>query len=226
MRSVLCGAVALLLGSGCAVSDMYRVNLRLKEENTRLLGENRDLHARAQIAMQESRVHLEELERVRQDLARARLRERAPGAAPAPAVFDSGKEFEGIPDIDVAQDARGTRVILSDRVFFQSGKSEITSAGTRILDKVAAVLRDRYGGAQIVIEGHTDNVPIKVSRYPSNWELSAERACAMLRYLAGRGVPEARMRAAAYAFHQPAATNATPEGRAKNRRVEILIPNE
>ena len=76
------------------------------------------------------------------------------------------------------------------------------------------------------IAGHTDNKPIKSARFPSNWELSTARGVAVTRFLAANGVPETRLSAAGYADTQPVASNDTPEGRAQNRRIEIvLMPN-
>ncbi|MGZ4266752.1 MAG: OmpA/MotB family protein, partial [Solirubrobacteraceae bacterium] len=75
----------------------------------------------------------------------------------------------------------------------------------------------------ITVEGHTDNVPISSSQYPSNWELSTDRATTVVRYLIAKGVNRERLGAVGYADLHPIASNATTAGRARNRRVEIVL---
>ena len=75
----------------------------------------------------------------------------------------------------------------------------------------------------IMVEGFTDNQPIATAQFPSNWELSTTRADVVLRFLIGRGIPMSRFGAAGYAYLDPIASNGTPEGRARNRRVEIVF---
>src|SRR5581483_8218047 len=86
-------------------------------------------------------------------------------------------------------------------------------------------LADTLKGTQTLIrvEGHTDSVPIATARYPSNWELSSARASAVLAQLTRRGIAPARLSVAGYASEQPIADNSTPEGRALNRRVDLVI---
>jgi chemotaxis protein MotB len=90
-----------------------------------------------------------------------------------------------------------------------------------VLDTLGGFLA-RFPG-EIRVEGHSDSIPIRNARFPSNWELSAARAGAVARYFQGTGLPPARMAATGYAEHRPLADNATAEGRAKNRRVEIFL---
>src|SRR5690606_33053495 len=91
-----------------------------------------------------------------------------------------------------------------------------------LLDVVADVLRSLPN--EVRIEGHTDNVPVGTAAYPTNWELSSARATSVLRYLVETaGVEPARMVAAGYGEFAPIATNATPEGRALNRRADIVL---
>jgi chemotaxis protein MotB len=75
----------------------------------------------------------------------------------------------------------------------------------------------------IAVEGHTDNLPIHTEKYPSNWELATMRAINILRYFQQQGIPPARLSAIGFADYRPAAGNDTPEGRQKNRRIEILF---
>jgi chemotaxis protein MotB len=112
--------------------------------------------------------------------------------------------------------------LLTDNVLFDSGLANIKSEGLPLLAEVATLLGvDRTHA--ILIEGHTDNVPISTSRFATNWELSTARATQVVRYLISRGVTAKRFGAAGYADLHPLASNATAAGRARNRRVEIVI---
>jgi chemotaxis protein MotB len=120
-------------------------------------------------------------------------------------------------------------VDVVDKVLFDSGQAEIKPEGLAVLKKVVDILipvTDKI----IRVEGHTDNVPIKgglAKRYPTNWELSAARAITVTRYLENEGLDPALLSAAAFGEYQPVADNATAEGRAKNRRIAIvLLPRE
>jgi len=121
---------------------------------------------------------------------------------------------------------RGKMVVeLPEGVLFDSGRAELKDAGQETLRQVATVLT-QIENREFLIAGHTDNVPMRSRRYPSNWELSASRGVVVARFLADNGVPAARLAAAGYADTQPVASNDTPEGRAQNRRIEvILMPN-
>ncbi len=120
-------------------------------------------------------------------------------------------------------------VNMVDSILFDSGKAEVKKGGHQILGKVISILKD-VKDKSIRIEGHTDDVPISRSlaqRYPTNWELSAARAINVARYLQDQGIDPANLSAVAYGEWEPVATNDTPEGRAKNRRIEIvLVPKE
>jgi len=121
-------------------------------------------------------------------------------------------------------------VNLVDKILFDSGKAEIKGDGTKVLDKVASVLNG-VADKNIRIEGHTDNVPISgalMSKYASNWELSTARATSVARYLQDQDkVDPTRLVAAGYGEYHPIASNDTPEGRAQNRRIEIvLVPKD
>ena len=119
-------------------------------------------------------------------------------------------------------------VRLRDSISFLSGNAELLPSVLPFLDGIAELL---IAHPHVCIEtsGHTDDLPITTSIYPSNWELSTARAAAVARYLLGRaGLDPARIRVAGYAEHRPIDPGHTPEGRARNRRVEIrfqaLVP--
>jgi len=126
--------------------------------------------------------------------------------------------------VKVEGDEMGAKITISDVLLFPPGKAKMARGGMRVMKKIANILSQfRY---QIRIEGHTDNTPIKTSRFPSNWELSADRACEMVRYLVTQGVNSNLMAAVGYAEFRPVATNDTAEGRAENRRVEIIYERQ
>jgi chemotaxis protein MotB len=116
-------------------------------------------------------------------------------------------------------------VELPDNVLFDSGEAELKREGQATLAEVAQVLRS-IEGREFQVAGHTDSVPIRSRRFPSNWELSTARAVTVARYLIAQGIAPDRISAAGYADTQPVESNDTEEGRARNRRIEIqLVPN-
>ena len=122
--------------------------------------------------------------------------------------------------VKVDGDERGATITISDVVLFPPGEATMSREGLNIMKKIAAVLAQfNY---HIKIAGHTDNTPIRTAKYPSNWELSANRACEVVRFLADAGIDPAQMSAEGYAEYRPIAQNTTPESRAQNRRVEIV----
>ncbi len=120
-------------------------------------------------------------------------------------------------------------VNMVDSILFDSGKAEVKKGGLEILGKVISILKD-VKDKSIRIEGHTDNVQIVgvlAKRYPTNWELSAARAINVARYLQDQGIDPGQLSAVAYGEWKPVGDNDTAEGKAKNRRIEIiLVPKE
>jgi len=117
-------------------------------------------------------------------------------------------------------------VTLVDRILFEFGKATITSEGGKILEKVGEILKN-IQGKQIRIVGHTDNIPIMPEyryKFPSNWELSASRSSAVIHYFQKNiHLDPKNLEAVGRSFYEPIASNETSEGRAQNRRVEIII---
>lgn len=113
-------------------------------------------------------------------------------------------------------------VRLAEKVLFRSGSAAIGKEGKEALSKIASAFKD-VKGRIIRVEGHTDDVPIRTERFPSNWELSSARAIAVVRLLQEQGVDPALLGAAGYAQYQPVAGNDSAEGRAQNRRIEISL---
>lgn len=127
----------------------------------------------------------------------------------------------------VAMDKEGLRITLEeqkDQVFFQSGRAELTDNMTAALEKVVPVLSKMAGKYDIVVEGHTDNVPIATRQFASNWELSTARATNVVKFLLGRRVfsPD-KLAAVGYGEHHPIVVNDTDENRKKNRRVVFFV---
>ncbi|QTP55329.1 OmpA family protein [Billgrantia sulfidoxydans] len=129
-----------------------------------------------------------------------------------------GLEIEGV---SVTEGQQGITLRIDDNLLFDSGQAVLTGQGREVLSRLRDILVSFEG--EISVEGHTDSIPIASSRFPSNWELSSGRAIAVLRYLADQGLPAERLRAVGYAETRPLVSNATPEGRAANRRVELLL---
>ncbi|MDQ7833638.1 MAG: OmpA family protein, partial [Desulfovibrionaceae bacterium] len=126
-------------------------------------------------------------------------------------------------DVRIRRFREKIEINFVDKVLFVSGSAEITPRGQAILGKVGQVLK-KVKDRRFFVVGHTDDVPIRSFVYPSNWELSTGRAASVIRYVSERhGVDPARFTAMGRAFYQPVASNATPEGRQENRRVEIII---
>jgi len=119
-------------------------------------------------------------------------------------------------------ETRGLVISLRESGFFASGEDAVSPEGFPTLEKIAGVVETLPNPVRL--EGHTDSVPIHNSRFRSNWELSAARAIAMLEVLAGQyRIPRSRMAVAGYAENAPADTNDTGEGRAHNRRVDLVL---
>jgi chemotaxis protein MotB len=121
----------------------------------------------------------------------------------------------------IANIERGFVISLAEAGFFAPGEAVVREDARGLLDTLA----DTLGGSQTLIrvEGHTDSMPIATPRYPSNWELSSARASAVLAQLSARGIEPARLSVAGYASERPLADNSTPEGRALNRRVDLVV---
>jgi chemotaxis protein MotB len=112
--------------------------------------------------------------------------------------------------------------LLTDRVLFDSGQAALKPGSHALLGRISGLLRHGLG-TPIQVEGYTDNVPIRSSQFPTNWELSTARATSVVRYLIGSGVTRQRLSAAGYADLHPVASNGAAGGRSRNRRVEIVL---
>lgn len=123
--------------------------------------------------------------------------------------------------VEVIAGSDGITIRLSEGLLFTSGQAELTADGLLLLDELEDFLLLFEG--QISVEGHTDSFPVRSGRFASNWELSSARAIAVVQFLAEGALPADRLRAVGYAATQPLERNITEEGRAANRRVELIL---
>ncbi|MCK5583968.1 MAG: flagellar motor protein MotB [Elusimicrobiales bacterium] len=127
---------------------------------------------------------------------------------------------------DVEMSKEGLKISLEEQgkfSFFESGQSELTEEMKQTLDKMLEVIKKVIEKNEIIIEGHTDDVPIKTKEFSSNWDLSTARATEVVKYFIGKNVPPAKMAAIGYGQHRPIVPNISHENRRKNRRVVFFI---
>ena len=140
-------------------------------------------------------------------------------------VYNLKKSLENLNDEDIDVEVKGTKVFvsISDKLLFNSGQASVGGRASEILSKVARVIKDNPD-LDITVEGHTDNVPISSAKYADNWELSTARATAVVKSLSSQyGVDPGRLAASGRGEFAPKADNSTSEGRAMNRRTEIIL---
>jgi chemotaxis protein MotB len=127
--------------------------------------------------------------------------------------------------VKVRMESRGLTVSLPETGFFAAGSAELRPVARPVALEIAALLKPIPN--RILVEGHTDDVPIRGGPYETNWELSTARATGVVRMLIQEvGIEPARLSAAGYAEFQPVSSNETPEGRALNRRVDLVVLSE
>ncbi len=218
MRNMLWAVAGILLLAGCGCTNWEQRYKALDVEHQNLKGlydnclTSLDSSAaeKAQLGQQ-----LSQSQRTIDDLQR-----QISGQKPV----DKATGFEGM---DVSFDAaQGTiTVTLSNAILFNAGQATLRKAEIAELDKVYSVIRERYSGKSVDVVGHTDTDPINKSAkfWKDNWELSAERALTVTRYMVSRGMPDSRIRAVACGESRPVAPNTSAAGKAKNRRVEIVV---
>jgi chemotaxis protein MotB len=124
--------------------------------------------------------------------------------------------------IELSQDGRGVVMSIPEAGSFPIGSADLSASAEQVLSDVAATVAEIDAG--VTVEGHTDDAPIHTSRFESNWELSTARATRVVQFLIERGrIDPARLSAAGYGEYHPRAENQTPEGRARNRRVDLVV---
>ena len=186
------------------IFDLRRKVADLEEENTKLKAENASLvKAREEQVQKVSSTYENMIEKMKSEISKGQI---------------TISELKGKLTINMV-----------DSILFDSGRAEVKKGGLEILGKVISILKD-VKDKSIRIEGHTDDVQISralAQRYPTNWELSAARAINVARFLQDQGIDPGNLSAVACGEWKPVATNDTAEGKAKNRRIEIiLVPKE
>ncbi|MEI8390126.1 MAG: OmpA family protein [bacterium] len=131
-------------------------------------------------------------------------------------------KFNDTKNINIIREPRGLLIRLNDTVLFDKGSDIIKNNALNILDKIAVVLKNEPNS--IRIEGHTDNLPVKTDKFPSNWELSTARATNIVKYLVERHLfNPGKLSVAGYGEYMPISDNNTEKGRENNRRVDIVV---
>ncbi len=161
-----------------------------------------------------------------------------PAAAPAPVpapvpvpvvperpVLSKAQQILEKLGLDAKMEARGLVISLPQTILFASGDDRITDSALPIVEEIAEVLRDVPN--RVTLIGHADSIPIHTRRFKNNWELSAARGLRLLETLSSRfGIDESRLSVSSDGANRPKSSNETPDGRAENRRVEIVILDE
>lgn len=215
MMLVLVGLIVVSTLTGCTNWQKKYKALDVEYQNLKGLYEN--CQATLEGTAAEKTRMSQELASSRQQLEEMQRQIAEKKATPAQATG-----FEGM---DVAVDATaGTiTVTISDAILFASGSSTLKNTYIAELDKVYSVIRERYSGRKVDVVGHTDADPIKKSKWKDNWELSAQRALTVVRYLVNKGMSPELVRAAGCGEARPVASNSSSAGKSKNRRVEVIV---
>jgi chemotaxis protein MotB len=189
-----------------------------------MLAQERSALATEKAALEEKLAQLQSQEKT----LGSQLKEREEEARKLQSTYDGlvtnlKKELKA-GQVQVQQLRDGLRVNVAQDILFDSGSAAVDESGTEVLQRVATQLKK--SSYQIVVIGHTDDKPIGpalVKQYPTNWELAGARAASVVRLFARSGLRSKRLLAVSVAEVQPVASNATPEGRARNRRIEIRL---
>lgn len=213
------------------IASLQKEKSGLEDQKTGLEKDNADL--KQQISSQEQRIAmLEQQKASAEQQVGSLMQEKATLVA---ASQQQQQQYETLVkglsnevekgQLQVKQYKNMLAVDLAEQIFFDSGRAALKPGGKVVLKKVGEALKD-YEDKVIWVVGHTDNVPVAKSlkaTFPSNWELSVARATNVVRYLQEVGVSPDRMVASGRSEYDPVASNDTPEGRQKNRRIEIML---
>jgi chemotaxis protein MotB len=152
-------------------------------------------------------------------LERAKAQEREDRLADKLAGSLKDKQLNGMVTVD--SNERKVRLVLSEAIIFASGRADLKDRAKEVLRSIGNELKQLPN--EVIVEGHTDNVPIKSGQYRTNWELSMARAYAVIEFLEALGLDPKKLAGIGYGENRPAMDNATAEGRARNRRIEISL---
>ena len=201
--------VVLGMVGGCA-------SRKTKERMTMLESTNRDLTGRVNRANTDLERAMQERDQIYQRLLAAQT-----------ATDDLTAQLASMPEPEPVAAGwttvpGGTMIAIDDRVLFAPGKVTLRSESKRTLDALVSTLQGEYASRDVLVFGHTDDRPIKKSGWQDNWQLSAERALAVVRYLQEHGVATSRLVAAGCGEHRPRTKNVSKASRIQNRRVAIF----
>ena len=210
--------VELETKSNATQAQLEQDKRNLQAQNDKLLSENNrflDPIEGLKVELRQEKHAVQQKEREVSELDKTRME-----------IESSLKEQIAQKDIKLEEIEGKLKVTFVDKILFDSGSVMIKPKGQEVILKLADSFRDNKD-QNIGVEGHTDDVQIGAAlldRFPTNWELSAARATAVVRFLQEKGdiAPE-RLTASGFGFYRPVATNETPEGREQNRRIEIIL---
>jgi len=207
MTLILCLFVVLLAYSTFSKKD-YQVLTKTLSNPVAVQGEV-TAPIKPELQREEKEATISEPAKVETDQLREQFRQ---------ALLDQGLEQS----VEFQVGSNQINLQISERILFGLGQADLEPSGQSVLQKIVPLLNQSLEHL-ISIEGHTDTVAIANERFPSNWELSTQRATTVLRFLITQGVAAERMRAIGYAATRPVSDNATAEGREKNRRVGLVL---
>ncbi|MFH1614942.1 MAG: OmpA family protein [Planctomycetota bacterium] len=217
-KSCLVGVLVLICvaTSGCTNWKKKYENLEVVHQNVRGALENCRSSLEATGAEKETLTRrLDEGQQTIADLQR-QIKERNASAGD---VSGFGDKYQ----VDLDSAAGTLTVTLPNEILFSSGKADLKASSKSDLNHIVSVLQERYANRPIDIVGHTDSDPIKKSKWADNWELSAQRALSVVRYLGKNGIHGERLRAVGCGDARPVVSNETSSGKARNRRVEFVV---
>lgn len=199
----------IFLASGCTDWKKKYENLNVEHQNTVGLLE-REKAEKGQMAEQvaASEQTIQELQK------KIAEQKQTPAAATG---FGEGY------DVSFNAAAGTVTVTLSNEILFAPGKATLKKSQSKELDHIYSVIKEKYSGKPIDVVGYTDSDPIQKSKWTDNWELSAERSLAVVRYFIQKGISGDKIRAVGCGDSRPVASNSSASGKAKNRRVEIVV---
>ena len=208
MLVVCIAMVVVSMLTGCTNWKKKYGSLDVEHQNLKGLYEN--CVASLDSSAAESAKMRQELENLRKQMQQGKSASEATG-------------FKG--DVKVDPNAGTITVTLPNSILFSSGKATLKNSTNSDLNHVYSVLRERYSGKQVDVVGHTDTDPIRKTKnlWKDNWDLSAGRALTVVRYLVDKGVSPENIRGVACGQSRPVASNSSSAGKAKNRRVEIVV---
>lgn len=212
--------IACLLGTGCVTQGTFD---EIAAERDALRSENQSLEGRLVSLQERADAQARSLEQAETQLVSARVSLASMTDTHDELVSELREELES-GQIQIRKVLDGIRLDVSDELLFASGSARLSDAGQQVIERVAERLKN--DDSLVFVEGHTDNVRLSKSlrdRYATNWELAANRATVVVRVLSEAGVAPERLRAVSRGPFAPIASNDTADGRARNRRTEIVL---